>query len=304
MPSPESQALTDLYLKLNTYLRSETLDTELYRIIFEELASMSAEPTEVTYEEVQCPGTVRSAIWVKPQSAASSSSVILFLHGGAFIAGSPSCWRKMVGHLAKKAGCQALSIDYRRAPEYQFPSQIEDALAAYKWLLNEKGYSSKNIAFAGDSAGGNLVVSTSLAAKQAGLDVPAAIAAFSPWVDMRVSGKSYQTNSQKDVVCMMEALQGVVNTYVGKASLDEPLIDLIHTDLTGLPPMYLTAGTFEVLQDDTVQLAANARKTGVDVQVELAKDMQHVWVCMAGNAPEADETISQAAYFIRKRIGK
>jgi monoterpene epsilon-lactone hydrolase len=304
MPSQESQVLTDLYLKLNSYLRSETLDTDLYRIIMEEIATVGAEPSEVTYEQVQCPGTVRPAIWFKPQSAASSSSVILYLHGGAFIAGSPSSHRKLVGHLAKKAGCQALSLDYRRAPDYQFPSQIEDALAAYKWLLNEKGYSSKNIAFAGDSAGGNLVVSTSLAAKQAGLDVPAAIAAFSPWIDMKLSGKTYQTNTHKDVVVIMEAIQGVVNTYVGKASLDDSLIDLIHTDLKGLPPMYLTAGTAEVLQDDAVMLAENARKAGVDVQLELTEDMQHVWVCMAGNAPEADKTLSQAADFIRKRIGK
>lgn len=304
MPSQESQALTDLYLKLNTFLGSETLDTDLYRIIMEEVASLGAEPSEVTYEQVQCPGTVRPAIWCIPKSVASSASVILYLHGGAFIGGSPSSHRKLVGHLAKKAGCRALSLDYRRAPEYQFPSQIDDVLAAYRWLLNEKGYSSKNIAFAGDSAGGNLAVSTSLAAKQAGLDVPGAIAAFSPWIDMKLSGDSYQTNAHKDVVVIMEAIQGVVNTYVGKASLDQPLIDLIHTDLNGLPPMYLTAGTVEALQDDVIMLASNATKSCVEVQLELAEDMQHVWVLMAGNAPEADKTLSQAADFIRKRIGK
>ncbi|GAB7356566.1 hypothetical protein MBLNU459_g7300t1 [Dothideomycetes sp. NU459] len=301
MPSQESQILTDLYRQLNRYLNAENLDPSLYRIVLEELASAGAEPTNVTYEEVKCPGTVRPAIWCKPLST-SSSHVILYLHGGAFIAGSPTSHRKIAGHLAKAAGSHALLIDYRRAPEHQFPKQIEDVVAAYKWLINEKHFSSKNIAFAGDSAGGNLTVAASLAIRNLGLEVPAAIVAISPWIDMRLAGKSFQTNAHKDVVVLFEAIQGVVATYVGDASLDDPLVDLLHTDLEGLPPMYLAAGTSETLQDDAVRLADHARSSGIDVRLELAEDMQHVWVCMAGNAPEADKTISQAGSFIRTKL--
>lgn len=303
MPSQESQKMADLYLKLNKYLRADGLDTDLYRILMEELGSVGAEPTDVIYEEVKCPGTCRPAIWCKPLSA-SPSRVILYFHGGAFVAGSPSSHRKTVAHLAKRVGAHALIIDYRRAPDHQFPTQIEDAVAAYKWLINEKGISSKAITFAGDSAGGNLSVSTSLAARSLGLDVPAAIVAFSPWLDMRLSGESFKTNADRDVLVLLEAIQGVVDTYVGSASLDDPLLDLIHTDLKGLPPMYLTAGTAEVLQDDVVMLAENARSAGIEVQLELVEDMQHVWVCMAGNAPEADKTLSQAADFILSKMAK
>jgi acetyl esterase/lipase len=295
--------MTDLYNRLNKYLRAEGVDTDLYRILMEELGSVGAEPTDVTYEEVQCPGTVRPAIWCKPLSA-SPSGVILYLHGGACIAGSPSSHRKLAAHLAKRAGCQSLVIDYRRAPEHQFPKQIEDVVAAYKWLINDRGFSSKNIVFAGDSAGGNLTVSAALVARNLGLDLPAAIVAFSPWLDMRLSGKSMETNANRDVLVMKEAIQGVVDTYVGDASLDDPLVDLLHTDLKGLPPMYLAVGDAEVLQDDTVRLGESARSAGIEAHVQLVKDMQHVWVCMAGNAPEADETITRAAEFIRNKIGQ
>jgi acetyl esterase/lipase len=295
--------MTDLYNRLNKYLRAEGVDTDLYRILMEELGSVGAEPTDVTYEEVQCPGTVRPAIWCKPLSA-SPSGVILYLHGGACIAGSPSSHRKLAAHLAKRAGCQSLVIDYRRAPEHQFPKQIEDVVAAYKWLINDRGFCSKNIVFAGDSAGGNLTVSAALAARNLGLDLPAAIVAFSPWLDMRLSGKSMETNANRDVLVMKEAIQGVVDTYVGDASLDDPLVDLLHTDLKGLPPMYLAVGDAEVLQDDTVRLGESARSAGIEAHVQLVKDMQHVWVCMAGNAPEADETINRAAEFIRNKIGQ
>jgi acetyl esterase/lipase len=302
MPSQESQRITDLYNKLNSFLRREGLEIELYRILMEEVSSLGAEPTDVTYEEVKCPGTIRSAIWCKPTSA-SSSHVILYLHGGGFMAGSPSSHRKLVGHLAKRAGCHAIIIDYRRAPEHRFPKQIEDVVAAYEWLLNDKGVSSKNIAFAGDSAGGNLTVSSSIALRDAGLALPAAIVAFSPWIDMKLSGEGYQNNADKDVLVMSESMQSVVDIYVGDGSLDHPLVDLLHTDLKGLPPMYLTAGTAEVLDTDSTRLAEKARSAGIEVQLELVEDMQHIWVCMAGNAPEADNTLSQAADFIRSKLG-
>ncbi|EXJ71199.1 uncharacterized protein A1O5_06193 [Cladophialophora psammophila CBS 110553] len=302
MPSQESQALEDLYHRLSKHLGSENVGLDLHRILLEELGTVSAEPTDVTYEEVKCPGTVRPAIWCKPLSA-SPSRVILYLHGGAFSAGSPASHRKTAAHLAKKAGSHALVIDYRRAPEYQFPKQIDDAVAAYKWLINDKGFSSQRVALAGDSAGGNLTVATSLAARNLGLPLPAAIVGFSPWIDMRLTGKSLKTNASKDALMNPEAIQGVTDLYVGGASLDDPLLDLLHTDIKGLPPMYLTAGTAEALMDDTIRLAQHAKAAGIEVQMELGEGMQHVWVFMAGNASEAEETISQAANFIRSKMG-
>ncbi|KAH7142773.1 Alpha/beta hydrolase fold-3 [Dactylonectria estremocensis] len=301
MPSQESQAMEALYRRLNDLLASPGISPDIFGLIMEETATVSAEPTDVTYDEVQCPGTVRPAIWCKPLSA-SPSRVILYIHGGGFTGGSPACHRKLAAHLAKRAGCHAIVIDYRRSPEHQFPKQIDDVLATYDWLVNKRGIASKQIAFAGDSAGANLTVAVSLAARNRGLEVPASIIAFSPWIDMKLTSTTYQTHAHTDALVVQEAMQGLVGAYVGDASLDEPLIDLIHADLKGLPPMYITAGTAEVLQDDATRLADNARSAGVEVHVELVKDMQHVWVFMAGNAPEADSSLARAAAFIHSKF--
>ncbi|KAF2209833.1 hypothetical protein CERZMDRAFT_99892 [Cercospora zeae-maydis SCOH1-5] len=303
MPSAESDAMRRIYQRTNSFLDERSIDPEWYRVVMEEMSTVSAEPTDVTYEEVQCPGSGSGpAIWCKPVHA-SSTRVILYLHGGAFLAGSPSSHRKTVGHLAKRTGTLALLIHYRRTPEHQFPAQIEDAVAAYRWLVEDRGFSRRNVAIAGDSAGGNMTIAAALSLRQQGIDMPAALAAFSPWTDMSLSGESYKRNAGKDAAVQPEAMPGAVNMYLGKASLGDALVDLIHTDLSGLPPMYLTSGTAELLEDDATMLAANARAAKIDVQMELAEDMQHDWIFMAGNAPEADDTLEQAARFLRHFMG-
>jgi acetyl esterase/lipase len=208
----------------------------------------------------------------------------------------------VAAHLAKKARCRALVIDYRRAPEHQFPKQIEDVVSAYTWLINDLGFSSKNIAFAGDSAGGNLTVSAALTIKTMGLEIPAAIVAFSPWFDMKLTGQSWQRNAKTDSLVQLEAMQGVIDAYVGESSLEDPCLDLLRTDLTGLPPMYLTSGTAEVLEDDAALLAETAKSAGNEVHLVRVDGMQHIWVLMAGNAPEADDSLSQAANFICRKM--
>ncbi|KAL4802558.1 Alpha/Beta hydrolase protein [Aspergillus unguis] len=301
MPSPQSRLVGDLFTRLNKHLGQKELDVDLYRIIQEEHASIATEPPDVTYSEVQCPGTVRPAIWCSPHSA-SPQHVILYLHGGGFISGSPSSHRKLAAHLAKRAGCLALVLDYRRAPDNAFPTQIDDVVAAYKWLRDERGFAAQRIAFAGDSAGGNLTVSASLALRELGGDGPAAVAAFSPWFDMRLTGESWKRNASTDLLVVPEAMTGVIAGYIGQHSLDTPGLDLLRTDLTRFPPMYLASGKAEVLEDDAVLLAENARRCGVEVELEQADGMQHIWVLMAGNAPEADSTLEQAARFIRSKM--
>lgn len=301
--TPESAAIEmeQFWKSITPYFATQPFDIGLYRIVMEECSSLASEPTDVTYEEVNCPGTVRPAIWCKP-ALASPSRAILYLHGGAFIACSPASHRKLAAHLAKKTGAYALLVDYRRAPEHQFPCQIEDVVSAYKWLLNNRGISNRSICLAGDSAGGNLTVSVSLALRNQGIPMPAAIAAFSAWLDMRVAGESYKRNAGKDILADPDTLPGVIAAYLGGAPLDDPLVDVLRADLKGLPPMYLTAGTAEVLESDAVTLARRAREAGIDVQLELPSDLQHIWICLAGNAAEADTTLSQAAAFLRKRM--
>ncbi|KAL4809786.1 Alpha/Beta hydrolase protein [Aspergillus unguis] len=301
MPSQDSQAMGDLFVFLNRYLNMPSTDVGLYRLLLEELHSVTPEPTDVTYEEVLCPGTVRPAIWCKPHGA-SPSRVILYLHGGAFAAGSPSSHRKVVAHIAKAVGCYALIIDYRRAPEHQFPAAIEDAVAAFRWLRDVKGIPSTNIATAGDSAGGNLSVTTALKLRESGEQTQAAIVCFSPWFDMKMTGESYKTNAETDILVNRTAIEQMSGTYVGSASLDDPLIDLLNADFTGMPPMYLASGGSEIVASDVEQLGARARESGVEVHTELSEGMQHLYFFMVGRTSEADQTIEHVRHFLRQKL--
>jgi acetyl esterase/lipase len=121
---------------------------------------------------------------------------------------------------------------------------------------------------------------------------------------MRASGETYERNNHKDALASPEALPGVIKTYLGDASLDNPLVDLLHTDLTGMPAMYIATGTSDILESDAVSLAENARKAGIDVQLELPPDMQHIWIALAGNSPEADKSLSEAAAFIISKMAE
>ncbi|EUC30781.1 hypothetical protein COCCADRAFT_39010 [Bipolaris zeicola 26-R-13] len=282
------------------FIASPPPTTELFRVIIEELGTISAEPTDVTYEDVNCPRTVRPAIWCKPKEA-SASRVILNLHGGGFVTGSPSSHRKLAGHLAKTSGCHALVLDYERAPENRFPKQQEDVIAAYKCLMMDKKISSKNIVFAGDSAGRRLTISSTLMAKNLGLDLPAAIVTSSPWFDVTMDAESYDRGLTKQSFVTPEAIGLVAGAYVGNAPTSDPLIDLLHADFMGLPPIYITAGTEEIHEKEALQLTEHAKSAKVEVRLEIVKDMDHIWVMMAGRAPEADKTIAEAANFLRKK---
>lgn len=302
MPSKESQRQVDLFELLNKFLKQEGVGLDLYRLLLEELGSVGAEPTNVTYEEIQCPGTVRPAIWCKPVDA-SSSHVIMYFHGGGYVAGSPSSLRRTAAHLAKAACCYSLVIDYRKAPEHPFPAQLDDAHAAYQWLLNDRGISSKHIAFAGDSAGGNLSITLSLKLRELGQPLPAAIAGFSAWTDMEQRGKTYDTNVKADVLVSREASKAMADLYLGETSAKDPLIDLLNADLKGLPPMYLAVGSAEVMVDDSVMLVERAEAAGVESHLELSEGMQHLYIFMAGHAPEADKTINDVGSWIKEKIG-
>ncbi|KAL1895495.1 hypothetical protein Sste5346_005304 [Sporothrix stenoceras] len=301
MPSPETQSQVEFYKRLNGYIMSGSFTLDLNRDISENFSSLASEPAGVTYEEDVCPGTVRPAIWCLPVGLPPSAPVILYFHGGGYSANSPSSHRKMVAHLAKRSNSRALLLDYRLAPEHQFPAQIDDALAAYQWLTDIQGVPGRQISLAGDSAGGNLAVTLALAIKKKSLAAPAAVVCFSPWIDMRLSGDAHKSNLQSDILVFEGAMQHVVQTFVGSASLDEPLLDLLNADYTGCPPMYLTSGGSEVFRDDAVLLADTLKRSGVEVQLKVVEGLQHVWVFMAGRAREADATLEEAAQFIRSK---
>jgi len=245
----------------------------------------------------------RPALFVEPVGQLARAGTILYFHGGGFVVGSPETALSLAGNLVVRTRYRALSLDYRLAPEHPFPAAIEDCLSAYRALL-DRGEAPSSIAFAGESAGGGLSVSTCLAAREAKLPMPAAIVAFSPGVDMSRSGESMRTKASLDPIFTPEALAHTGAMYLGGKAPDHPwLSPAVSADLTGLPPMLLQVGTNELLLDDATRLATRARNAGVDVILDVTADVPHVFQVFAGVLDEADQALDRAALFLTQHIG-
>jgi acetyl esterase/lipase len=275
------------------------LDILSRRAILDAMQELASEPTDVTYQEILAAG--QQALWVNPIGAVADR-VILFLHGGGFIAGSINCHRKLAAHLAKATGCRALIPAYRLAPENPFPAQLDDAFGIYHWLL-EEGLDPSHIATAGDSAGGNLAISICLRAQAQDLPLPAAIIGISPWLDMEVNGRTLDTNKERSAIGSRESYRQIVEMLLKGHDPKDPFANPLYANLVGFPPIYLSAGTEEALLDNPERLAEAAKKAHVDVTLNIAEGMQHVYEFMAGRAPEADEAIADIASWLRPKIG-
>lgn len=260
---------------------------------------LAAEPADVTYEEVEAAGS--AAIWANPAQCATDR-VVVYFHGGGFVSGSKDSHRKVGAHLAKAAGCRALIPDYRLAPQHTFPAQLDDARAVYEWLLGQ-GYQPARIAFAGDSAGGNIATAAALALRQDNRPLPGAVVAFSPWYDMEAKGDSFDSNAGTDAAISRELVQIYGPMFLGGHSPTDPLANPLYSDPAGLPPIFLTYGSHETLADSIELFAARARQAGVDVDVRVGEEMQHVYQLMAGRVPEADAGIAEAGTWLRERLG-
>jgi epsilon-lactone hydrolase len=225
------------------------------------------------------------------------------MHGGGFVGSSMYSHRKLFGHLAKAAGVRALVFDYRLTPEHTHPAQVDDAIAAYRWLLDQ-GIDAGQIAFTGDSSGGGLAITTQLRARELGLPLPAAAMPFSPWFDMELIGESYESNREKDACFYREVVQGLVDMFLGEdGNLRDPLANPFYADLRGLPPIYIQAGGDETLLDDSRRFAELAENAGVDVRLEVFPEQQHTFQMAAGRAPEADDGIRKLAEWVRPKLG-
>ena len=238
--------------------------------------------------------------WVKPST--ETPGVILYLHGGAYVAGSPRTHRNLTTRLAEATQHRLLAIDYRMAPEHPHPAAVEDAVAAYRFLL-EGASSPKQIAVVGDSAGGGLTVALLVALKDAGLPQPGCAVPISPWTDMEGVGESWTTRADVDPMIDPDDLRKKGAMYLGGADPRTPTAAPIYADLSGLPPMLIPVGDAEVLLDDSLTLAKRAREAGVDVTLDHADEMIHVWPLFAGLAPESDAALERIAEFVAKHVG-
>jgi acetyl esterase/lipase len=232
---------------------------------------------------------------------ADGTGVILYTHGGGYVVGSANTGLFLATALARRTGVRALSVEYRLAPESPFPAAVDDVYAAYRALL-DSGTPASDIVLAGDSAGGGLVLATLLSARRDGLPLPAGAVLFSPWTDLSLSGASMEERAHLDPIFDRERMQWYADLYLaGQNPLDE-LVSPALADLTGLPPLLIQVGSYEVLLDDSVRLAARAAESEVDVRLEIVAGVPHVFPSLAGRLDEADEALDRAGQFLVERL--
>jgi epsilon-lactone hydrolase len=252
---------------------------------------------------VMCRGVSAGGIdaeWVVPADAPEDKA-ILYFHGGGFRLGSVASHRDLIAGIAEASGCRALAINYRLAPEHRFPAAPEDALTAFDWL-RAQGFAADNIALAGDSAGGNLVLTTMLGLRDRGEPLPAAGVMMSPWTDLAATGESYQNRAAADPIHQRSMILALAKNYLGEGGdAFNPLASPLYADLTGLPPLLIQAGDRETVRDDATMLAAKARAAGVDAELQVFDGMIHVFQ-MFPEIPQAAEAIAAIAAFLRRHL--
>jgi monoterpene epsilon-lactone hydrolase len=231
--------------------------------------------------------------WIIPPGA-PEDRVLLYLHGGGFVLGITHLHLHMVAYLANKMALRALMVDYRLAPEYPYPAPLEDCLAAYRWLLKQ-GIPAQNIMLAGDSAGGNLVITSVMKLRDDDDPLPAAVACLSPVADL--SNNTPQPQGFKDPLVPPRASKLYRNSYVGHNDSHNPFITPIFGDLHGLPPLLVHAGEDELLRQDAIRITDLAKSAGLDVRLEIYPRMWHVWQLYL-NLPQAIQSLDNIASFL------
>lgn len=237
------------------------------------------------------------AEWVRSERA-EEDRVILHLHGGAYLMGSPQTHRGMASALSRVAHARVVVPAYRLAPEHRFPAALEDSMVWYRHLL-DTGVDPSRLAVTGDSAGGGLGVAVLLEAKREGLPLPACYVGMSPWTDLAGTGDSMVTMADRDPWLRADLVPMAARGYAGEHDLEDPRISPLYGDLTGLPPMLVHAGTEEILWDDGRRLVERARAAGVDASFGSFEGMWHVFQAFPG-LPETRRALREIGAFVRR----
>lgn len=227
----------------------------------------------------------------------AGSRILLYLHGGGYTIGSPLAYREFATQLALAAGSALFAADYRLAPEHPYPAALDDAVAAYRGLL-DLGCAPGDIVVAGDSAGGGLALSLLVALRDAGLDLPARAVLFSPWLDLGLDGGSVVSKAQADPSLDAPGLAAAAAHYLNGRPADTPGASPLFAELAGLPPLLIETGEAEILLSDSTRLAERAAEAGVDTTLHVWPGMPHVWGLFAAVLGEGREVIAEAGAFI------
>ncbi|HEY0228016.1 MAG TPA: alpha/beta hydrolase [Mycobacterium sp.] len=302
MTTTHAKELADFFGELSTRSSNPNFDLATVRDVIETIHLATKEPEDVSYAEVDAGGV--EALWCIPADS-DPEAVLVHSHMGGTVVTSMHSERKAAAHIARAAGARSLVLNYRRSPEHKFPAQTDDVHTAYSWLL-QSGYRAEKIASVGNSVGGNFAVSLVLRLRDEGAPLPGAIVSISPFADVSLSNETITSNADRDRLLSRPLLEFFRSSWLDGTGVDwqDPRVNLLTADLTGLPPLAVFYGTDELLAGEAAELGRRAEAAGVDVLVRAVEDGQHSFILGAGRVPNVDEAIAEIGNWLRAKLGR
>ncbi len=296
MTTIRSHILSAIFRQLKSRPGFDSIGIEKYRMLLEKSAlafkpddSIKTESFYINFIQAQ---------WLQPELY-NEKQIIMYIHGGGYVAGSINSHKDLASRIAQACEAKTLIFNYRLAPEHPFPAGIEDVRATYQWLTNTypNGY---KISIVADSAGAGLALCLlSLLLKKA-KPLPVCAVLLSPWVDLECKNQSLVENAEKDPLLNLSALKSTARFYTDHDDLSNPMISPINGDFSGICPILIQTGEDEVLIDDSKNLAQKLENAGAIVQLDIWKEMFHVWHYFAKYLPEGKHAIKEIGNFIKK----
>jgi acetyl esterase/lipase len=279
-------------------LLADVRDPQQLRAAMAQGSGLVPLPADIEVEPVVVNGV--PAEWVRAPDA-TRDAALLYLHGGGYVIGSPASHRNLCAALARHLGVPVLSLDYRLAPEHPHPAAVDDATAAYRFLL-DAGFASGRLAIAGDSAGGGLALAALVKLRDGGVPLPAAAVPISPWVDIAMTGDTMRTLADTDPMVRPDGLARMAAWFLAGADARDPYASPLYADLAGLPPVLIHVGEVETLLDDSRRMHERLVAAGVESTLEIFPEMVHVFHVFCGVVPESDAAVAAVADFLRKHL--
>jgi epsilon-lactone hydrolase len=293
------------YLRLLRFLRQwEEVSLEKERDRFRKLGRLIPVSDKVKISKIEKIGENNiNSEWFEPENV-QSDEIIFFIHGGGYVMGDLEAYRGLIAQIAELSKRKIFATSYLQAPEFPFPTALNNVFEAYRWLIfeeNSKQYNNpKKIILMGDSAGGGLVASLLLKLKKENLSMPKSAILIAPWVDLTLQSPSILKYADRDMILDGIRMRKAVEFYVGQDSTENPYISPIFGDLAGFPPVFIQAGTYDILFDDSRRFAKKLKEANVPTTLDVWRGMPHVWHIIGENLPEAKQAIEKIVEFLDK----
>jgi monoterpene epsilon-lactone hydrolase len=294
MPSPQMQQIIG-YLRQRQAARATQPPRTLEQIRADlaPAGQLRPLPEDVLVTDVDAGGV--PAHWLDTPET-SPEQILLYLHGGGYTAGSLRSHGPLAAHLGRATGRRVLFSEYRLAPEHKFPAAVDDVRATWRWLVTTHGADPASVAVAGDSAGGGLALTLLQTLRDAGEPLPQGAVLISPLLDLTASGASITERAGQDPIFTPDAIRALGPAYLGEADPKDPAASPLFGSQAGLPPLLIQAGSAELLLSDSENLATAAAAARVDVTLQVADGLPHVYHG-ALDTPETAAATRQIADF-------